>query len=266
MQECNYKHKAPKNAALKDVEAHIMELASRAATTLPSGPSRVANYNMEFIQGLIRSLPSQSSIQVQNINNLLSARLGRAALAGELSKALNTYRHSIDTDIKLHGAEYIRKFKPTMANRNYPRQAQAYTVMQIQRDFQPRPAIRQFNRRTTGTKSFTMRTNFAGQGSSNGTGSRDFSRNNSYRNNTTNFGNKGYMPRNQATNYCSLCGKKDHLATDGCPNMVNNSGKIVPVFPTHGICQVCPDDVSPRLNHPATLCPYRKGGPFDKNT
>ena len=254
-----YTYKAPKNAALKDVESHIMELASRAATTLPSGPSRVANYNMEFIQGLIRSLPSQSSIQIQNINNLLSARLGRAALAGELSKALNTYRHSIDTDIKLHGADYIRKFKPTMANRNYPRQAQAYTVMQIQRDFQTRPAIRQFNRRGTGIKTFNMRTNFSGQGSNNGTGPRDFYKN-------SNFGNKNYMPTNQATNYCSLCGKRDHLSTDGCPNMVNNAGKIVPVFPTHGICQVCPDEVSPRLNHPATLCPYRKGGPFDKNT
>ena len=166
-----------------------------------------------------------------------------------MSKALNTYRHSIDTDIKLHGAEDIRIFKPTMANN--PRQEQANTVMQIQRDSQSRPAIRQFNRRGTGTKSFTMRTNFVEQGSSNGTGSQDLFRNNSY--------------RNQATKYCSLCGKKDHLATDGCPNMVSNSGELVPVLPTYGICQVCPDEVSPRLNHPATLCPYRKGGPFDKN-
>ena len=104
-----------------------------------------------------------------------------------------------------------------------------------------------------------MRTKFSGQGSNNGTGPRDFYRN-------TNLGNKGYMPTKLATNYCSLCGKRNHLSTDGCPNMVNNAGKIVPVFPTHGICQVCPDEVSPRLNHPATLCPYRKGGPFDKNT
>ena len=267
-----YTYKAPKNVALKDVESHIMHLASRAATTLPNGPSRAANYNMEFIQGLIRSLPSQSSIVVQNVNNLLSARLGRAALAGELSKALNTYRHSIDTDIKLHGGEFIRKFRPTMANKIYPRQAQvsAYSVMQTQRVFQPKPAISQFNKpgqfnkRPMGSKQFTMRTGFSGQGANNGTGPRDFSRNNFSRNNVSKFGNNRFMSPKQPTNYCSLCGKKDHLATDGCPNMVNNAGKRVPVFPTFGTCQICPDDVSPRLNHPATLCPYRKGGPFDK--
>ena len=60
---------------------------------------------MQIVQALIRSLPPTSSARVQSIYNSLSARLGRAATATELSKALNIDRHSIDLDIKQHGAD-----------------------------------------------------------------------------------------------------------------------------------------------------------------
>ena len=63
---------------------------------LPTGPSRIAYYNMEIIQTLIRCLSPSASSLVQGIFNSLSARLGRAASATELSQTLNLQRHAID--------------------------------------------------------------------------------------------------------------------------------------------------------------------------
>ncbi len=40
-------YKAPRNSDLAKVEAAIQSLASRAASNIPAGPSRTANYNME---------------------------------------------------------------------------------------------------------------------------------------------------------------------------------------------------------------------------
>ena len=98
-------YRAPKSLSLKEVETNIMLWVSRAATLLPAGNSRIAYYNMEIIQTLIRSLPQNSSARVQSVFNTLSARMGRAAKATELSRALNIDRHSIDMDIKSNGVD-----------------------------------------------------------------------------------------------------------------------------------------------------------------
>ena len=74
-----HSYKVPKSSNLAKALARIMDLAGRASMVVPKGPSRTAMYEMEIIQGLIRSLPPQSSMLVQNINNQLSARLKRAA-------------------------------------------------------------------------------------------------------------------------------------------------------------------------------------------
>ena len=56
--ELLFTYKAPKNLSLKEVETNIMLWVSRAAAVLPAGPSRIAYYNMEIIQTLIRSSTS----------------------------------------------------------------------------------------------------------------------------------------------------------------------------------------------------------------
>jgi hypothetical protein len=38
-------------------------------------------------------------------------------------------------------------------------------------------------------------------------------------------------------NYCSLCGKTDHRAVDGCPNMVSDNGRRVNILPSKDTCQ-----------------------------
>ena len=102
-------YKAPKSFTLAQTESHIMILAGRAASTLPEGPSRTANYNSEAINALIRALPAISSSLVCNEYHKLSADLERQCTFAELSKILNLYRTSIDKDIKLNGGEHTFK-------------------------------------------------------------------------------------------------------------------------------------------------------------
>ncbi len=278
-------YKAPKSANLAKVFSQIMLLEGRAITTLPQGPAREAPYNMEIVQTLIRSLPTTSSLLVQNTYNQLSARLGRAAKADELSRALNPYRHAIDLDIKANGVDQGRKLNMQRQYTKYtPRtQPQKYTsyAMAVQQGGmqfnkgrntgynQPRnnnqgqgfsqPRFGNPNRINT----FFGRTGGAGQGHSNVShNSRGF-------NNFRSYGQQNRFNRFAAnkpsTNYCSLCGKKDHRAKDGCPNMKNDAGKQVNVFPTHTTCTLCPANVLPRLNHPSMVCPFRKGGPLSES-
>jgi len=78
----------------------------------------------------------------------------------------------------------------------------------------------------------------------------------------------GYQGSKQSfkpKNYCSLCGFKDHLATDGCPNFQDDMEKIIPVHPCQTSCQDCPSTVHPRLNHSATYCPFWISGPLHGN-
>ena len=62
--------------------------------------------------------------------------------------------------------------------------------------------------------------------------------------------------------YCSLCGKKDHIASENCPYMISDSGAKISMMPTHSTCALCPKHIIPRLNHPSMFCPYRRGGPL----
>jgi hypothetical protein len=57
-----------------------------------------------------------------------------------------------------------------------------------------------------------------------------------------------------------LCGHRDHVSSQDCPFMIDNQGKRLKIMPTLGTCNACPAKVNPRLNHPSSLCPYRKGG------
>jgi hypothetical protein len=76
--------------------------------------------------------------------------------------------------------------------------------------------------------------------------------------------NSNFTPTGNSRNYCSLCGKRDHTAISGCPNMKSDSGAPVSILPCKDTCTACPTYVKPRLSHPEYLCPYRKGGPWGK--
>ena len=77
-------YRASRSSTLAKVQAHLMDLAERAASQIPEGPSRTAIFDLELNQALIRCLPAESQRLVQTKCNELSARQGRAATAAEL--------------------------------------------------------------------------------------------------------------------------------------------------------------------------------------
>jgi hypothetical protein len=264
--ELLYTYKAPKNLQLREVETNIMLWASRAATLLPAGPSRIAFYNMEIVQTLIRCLPPTSSAIVQGVFNSLSARLGRAALATELSRALNLQRHSIDTDIKMNGVDHNIEIKPAINKATRVRKHMTYSVStqnmspQIQTVIPEHNAYDTASRNTSSNRTVHPRNN-RNQGASYPEYQANPQR--SLNKRTSFIPNWQEPANNNPCNYCSLCGQQDHTPIPGCPFMVSDSGIKMEVMPTYGTCSLCPAWISPRLNHPPHFCPYREGGPFN---
>ena len=79
-------YKAPKTLTLAKAQAHIMELAERAATQVPEGDTRSVMYDVDFVKGLINCLPLESQHMVRTKYHELSARLRRAATASNCHK------------------------------------------------------------------------------------------------------------------------------------------------------------------------------------
>jgi len=268
-----FSYKAPKNSNLAEVIAHIMELASRISSTLPDESSRKASYNHEVITALTQSLPSDSAKLVRSTYSTLSAKIGRALEASELTRALNVHRHSIDSDIKNHGAEAnrgrttklgsqkINSKRNKMKNSNW-QQFSSYNVQSTNKSIQQSQNLSQ--------KVVKPYVNKSKQGSNQRSRSRSNYQDNSNSQNRQTFQNKqqrnpNKTRANNAITGCSLCGKNDHKASQICPNMRTDDGKIYKTLPVHMTCSLCPGNKKNTLNHPEMLCPYRKGGPFQKN-
>jgi hypothetical protein len=288
-------YKAPKNTDLAKVEALIQSLASRISSCIPAGPSRTENYNMEVIQGLIRSLPLASKIIVQNTYNEKSASMRRALTASELSQFLNIYRPTIDSDIKLNGIdprEGVARRQPFRVGNVGARKNAVYHVgvtngaaplrQRTRTQQQPTPSpmygqvsqVTQFRKNIPGgnrTYGYNNNNNNSNSSMRKAWDDKYGTRNSRVQNksgmqNNRRPGNPQRRPfnnnRNTQNHYCSLCGLKTHLAISGCPNMRSDSGAPVSILPCKDTCNACPPFVNPRLSHPAYLCPYRKAGPW----
>ena len=304
-------YKAPKSSSLADVQAHLMDLASRACSQIPEGPSRTALFDLELTQSLIRSLPTESQKQVQTKFNDLSAKQRRAATAAELSQALHSIRHIIDEDIKKNGVDrhdrshsnfrntknFVRRNRPmglpntstktpfktsTAYVTHYPRNKWEIENISLtegdeELDYNHIPRYVNRSRLYAPRTLATMNIQSRGDLPLNKTGRKDINPrtkeytknmitsrrpyNNTHGSNTNGGQTRGRHPN---SHYCSLCGKRNHLASHGCPFMVDDNGKRISVLPTHSTCTDCPSHINPRLNHPTPLCPYRKGGPLSQ--
>ena len=278
-----HSYKAPKSANLAEVEVHIQELAGLTTSALPEGTARNTAYNYEQVQALIKCLPPQSSIMVRNLYNQLSTRLKKPAQAGQLSRLLNNYRYTIDQDIKAHGggSGEDKRYPSSRFNSNqkaagkFPRKFSSYSISQggappitnvTTNNWQSRPRPMNGQSRQPTPGQYTRPSaNFVRTGPP---------RTGNFRPRTAGFGNKGSnrgrfsrpsFPRGSGNGtYCSLCGKKDHRAVDGCKYMVTDSGRVVKVMPTKDTCTACPSYISPPLSHPVHLCPFRPSGPLHK--
>ena len=271
--------KAPKNMTLREVETTLGSWVKRASDVYPvEGESRHNYYHMEAVQSLIRCLPPSSSALVQSTFHRLTARLGRAATFTELSRALNPDRHVIDLDIRNNGVDRNYNDKPFVKNNKFKKSSgQSGTktqqvVYMMEAQSLPSPRVEHSNR-------FDQNNIVHVPGQDNGYPRNQGNKTNRYNNRSqsngrTYFNNAGNMGNNnnrgqrnmntKPMQYCSLCGKKDHLASQNCPYMVDAKGNIRKVMPTQSQCPLCPPFVKPRLNHPAVFCPYRKGGPLAK--
>jgi hypothetical protein len=241
-----FSYRIPRTSNLSEAVAHIMDLAGRAASSLPPGSSRVALYNMEATEALLRSLPPAAKITATNLMAQLSAKLNRSATITELNRGLNVFRSSIDEEIRTKGCNPEKEEKNTG-----------------KKPFKGKWQKKSANSGPS-TLSLTAQTgspqNASGQQGAQGKGSQP---------KTGGKGGKGkkFAPKkvSPGLNYCSLCGGVDHVAANGCRNMRDDKGGIVNIMPTHGTCNLCPTSVSPRLNHPPFICPFRPGGPFQTN-
>jgi hypothetical protein len=103
-----FSYKVAKNEDLAKAEAKIMIWVGTPAKAIPAGPSRVQYTNLEGCQALIRALPDWSKINVSNLYESLSAKLGRTLTFTELHQALHALRPNIDKDIKHNGIDSQR--------------------------------------------------------------------------------------------------------------------------------------------------------------
>jgi ribosomal protein L21E len=211
--------------------------------------------------------------------NQISARLGRAATFAELSRAMNLYRVSIDSDIKANGAVNqfkIKKFPDINFKGRTSGLRQKLTAYSINVQSGQKGKSIYDSQRFSGAKgaynnnvSFTpkplqvVRTPYNSD-----MNKRQNNRPNGQKWDPRNrFNNKnrfnGANNSNQIKS-CSYCGMRGHKAVD-CTNIVSDSGKRIDLLPTQGTCSNCPSRISPRLHHPEALCPYRVGGPLNKN-
>jgi len=273
-------YKVPRNSNLAAAEAHIVKLIGRAATAMPTGPTRNDYYNLEGCNALIRALPPYSSQQASQVYNNLTAKLGRACTLLELSLGLNLQRTNIDKDIKENGAtDYTRnkRFGRPMSFRK-PRFT-SYTVGMTPTRSTSMPTIPKLTNPST---NFTPRPNHTTRGRGgvrryNGPPSTRSTTPNAYNYRApaprNNFGNTGYrrqgfgrrpMRPPYVVKKCILCGYRSHETKD-CNNMRDDHGNQKTVIPMHGTCPKCPRFIFPRLHHPQDLCPFRKGGPLDRD-
>jgi hypothetical protein len=93
-----------------------------------------------------------------------------------------------------------------------------------------------------------------------------FNSNNRFNNNNNRYNRpNNRFPNNRNTREsCPLCGQ-NHKTAD-CKNIRDDSGNVLEMHPTYQTCSKCPPFVKPRLRHPEAVCPYRVGGPLNKNT
>ena len=290
---------APKSTDIAKHISTIMSLAQRAACALPPGNTRSAYFNNEAVNCLIRSLPPTSKNTASNMFHQLSAKAKRAITFNELARPLINIRDTIDQDIHANGAGgsvINTKGQAQKIKRTYGK-GTTYSINVPEEVVEFRPPEYQNSQRNTkphwhgkNKANQVSQVNYHGQmvnqinasrpqgnqgnyqgppqgNQSNYQGPRQGNGNNYYQGNQNgprqtgarpkqNFGN----PRGKA--YCSLCGLKNHTAANGCRNMKDDLGKILNVQPSQSYCSACPPNVTPRLNHPQVLCPFRVGGPL----
>jgi len=231
------KFKINKRSNLMEAQGRILALASSAARIFQDNNLRRAYSNTEAAQCLIRALPKYSSTIVQTKYNQLLADQHdptESPLFVDFILYLGPVRHDIDQDIKLNGTSYDqdqilrRPFIPGQ-RQSRPLQIQATYANNPQHDWIGQPTQEEHHQRLLDENHHST------------VHAINQSRNN--------------KPLN--TLYCSLCGKRSHVASQGCFAMRKN-GVVVPVSPSQIPCNICEKEIGKKLYHPPNFCFNKK--------
>jgi len=255
---------AAKNVDLPRHISNVMTLADRASFALPQGASRNAYYNNEAIQALIRSLPPTSRNTCSNLFHTLSAKARRAITFMELSRPLNTLRHTIDLDIKQNGVNVVNNSSKTPSSKSKKGNRKSYSSYAVDTVHEDKAVQQDRQRQQHGNQTVVYQASGHQEKAAKGNSGSGGNYGNK-RQQGSNNQSKGTSKNSGTRRYCSLCGKTNHTAAQGCRNMKDNAGQIVEIQPAQSTCNLCPATVSPRLNHPPYLCPFRPTGPFHAN-
>jgi len=252
-------YKAPKDKTLAQVESHIMSLSHRASSIYPPGESRKQARDLESCDTLIRCLPPASSDLVRKVHGELCTELGKPCSATDLSRALHNLRHSINADIRTHGSSETRgrsrfQIKNNSINKN--KQKNSYSSYAINTASMPSTPQRGMSSSSRGASRGTTRP-------ANGQRRPYLPSSNprfpSNRGGPRRGSARGGPRRQINITGCSLCGQGNHK-TESCPNMRNNSGKVIRVHPVQGTCGLCPGIRKHTLHHPSSICPFSPTG------
>ena len=252
-------YKAPKDKTLAQVESHIMSLSHRASSIYPPGESRKQARDLESCDTLIRCLPPASSDLVRKVHGELCTELGKPCSATDLSRALHNLRHSINADIRTHGSSETRgrsrfQIKNNSINKN--KQKNSYSSYAINTASMPSTPQRGMSSSSRGaSRGATRPANGQRRPYLPSSNPRFPSNRGGPRRGSARGG-----PRRQINiTGCSLCGQGNHK-TEACPNMRNNSGKVIRVHPVQGTCGLCPGIRKHTLHHPSSICPFSPTG------
>ena len=273
--------RATKNMNLSKVESRIISLATLISQAAPSGPGRVAIFDVEARSGFINALPPDSQILVENIINTAASKLGRMPTFHEVVKLLTKHNDVITSDIQRNGISPKSMLDRKLFLPNRPI-ARAYLVNRGNQ-------VKYVNR-----SSLNPRDNW--------TNNRHISGN---RRTINNIHSNVYQvaqqrPRQPYNNYqedrrqkvatfamqrgdvntrfgknklfsqtlsngrrlsCSLCGQQSHEASDGCFAMRDDRGVLQYVVPTFDSCDRCEKVLSKKLHHPPQFCISRDNYP-----
>ena len=270
-------YRAPRGMNFTKLQAQILHLAGRVASSLPSGESRASLFNIEACSALMAALPPTSSQIVQNIYNNLACRLESYPSFCQLAKALFRYTDTINDDLRANGqvsrnprndgfdrfdqnrprfgtyaVNRNGRFRNAENNQRKPQRSLSVplTTMSATAQYQSN----QTNRKTTPSRPIGNNTWNKNPNRNNNTQSAP---NGNYRNrNDQNQRQKSYGKGNRFQNRssCSLCGLRNHRAAD-CRRMIDPAtGKQITVVPSYTPCKICETSTGRKLFHPEQYC------------
>ena len=273
--------KAYKNKNSAEVEAAIQQIALRACRIIPKGDARKCLFDTMCINAYLDALPHESSLLVRTKYIDLSMKLKRQPTFAELSRNLDGFRPTIDTDIARNGitgrdnsdggkgkgkgnAKYVNLVhsQPTDSTQPNEEENSNWEGQQQWKSNNNNWKQKGFNQ--GGMKNSRQELNQDSNQNSQQTqddqqqgGEHNGQQGEQQMQQEWDQGQQKQQPPKggppKRGKWCSLCGHTTHNASDGC-YMIRDpvTGRVIECTPCHGDCARC----HMGLKHPEDLCPY----------